>query len=70
MTTGAYQPFGLLRGKTAVITGAGQGIGRDIARLFVAEGARVLVSDISGAQDDTAGELGEAAVSGHCDVSR
>ena len=36
----------------------------------MAEGARVLVSDISGAQDDTAGELGEAAVSSHCDVSR
>jgi len=70
MTTGGYQPFGLLRGKTAVITGAGQGIGRDIARLFVSEGARVLVSDISGAQDDTAGELGKAAVSSHCDVSR
>ena len=70
MTTQAYQPFGLLKGKTAVITGAGQGIGRDIARMFVAEGARVLVSDISGAQDDTAGELGEAALSCHCDVSR
>jgi NAD(P)-dependent dehydrogenase (short-subunit alcohol dehydrogenase family) len=70
MTTGVYQPFGLLKGKTAVITGAGQGIGRDIAKMFVAEGARVLVSDISGAQDDTAGELGEAALSCHCDVSR
>lgn len=62
--------YGLLEGKTAVITGAGQGIGRDVARLFVAEGARVLVSDISGAQDDTAAELGEAALSFHCDVSR
>lgn len=70
MTLQGYQPFGLLKGKTAVITGAGQGIGRDIARLFVAEGARVLVSDISGAQDETASELGKAAISTCCDVSR
>ncbi|MGE3690004.1 MAG: SDR family NAD(P)-dependent oxidoreductase [Novosphingobium sp.] len=70
MTTGDYQPFGLLKGKAAVITGAGQGIGRDIARLFVAEGAKVLVSDISGAENQTAAELGEAALAIHCDVSR
>lgn len=69
MTEASYQPFGLLKGKTAVITGAGQGIGRDIARLFVAEGARVLVSDISGAQEETAAELGEAAIACHADVS-
>jgi NAD(P)-dependent dehydrogenase (short-subunit alcohol dehydrogenase family) len=70
MTTANYQPFGLLKGKAAVVTGAGQGIGRDIARLFVAEGARVLVSDITGAEAATAAELGDAASSIHCDVSR
>ncbi len=35
----------LLAGRTAVITGAGRGIGRSAAVLFAAEGARVVVSD-------------------------
>src|SRR5438477_12301123 len=35
-----------LAGKTAVITGAGMGIGREAARLFAREGARVVVADI------------------------
>ncbi|MFC0863199.1 SDR family NAD(P)-dependent oxidoreductase [Sphaerimonospora cavernae] len=35
-----------LRGKVAVITGAGRGIGRASAVLFAAEGASVVVSDI------------------------
>lgn len=39
-------PQGLLHGQTAIVTGAGQGIGAEIARLFVNEGARVIVSDI------------------------
>ena len=35
-----------LRDKTALITGAGMGIGREAARLFAREGARVIVADI------------------------
>lgn len=35
-----------LRGKTALVTAAGQGIGRATARYFAAEGARVIATDI------------------------
>ena len=35
-----------LEGKSAVITGAGQGIGAAIARLFAAEGARLVLADM------------------------
>ena len=35
-----------LAGKTALITGAGMGIGREAARLFAGESARVVVADI------------------------
>ena len=35
-----------LQGKTAVVTAAGQGIGRAIAEAFVAEGALVYATDL------------------------
>ena len=37
----------LLEGKTAIITGAGSGIGRAAARRFVQEGANVAIADIN-----------------------
>ncbi len=36
-----------LKGKLALVTAAGQGIGRAIAQAFIAEGARVVATDVS-----------------------
>ena len=41
----AEMPF-TLDGKTALVTGAGRGIGRAIARRLVAAGARVMINDL------------------------
>lgn len=38
----------MLNGKTAIITGGGQGIGLAVAKKFLALGARVLVADVDG----------------------
>lgn len=62
--------MGLLDGKVAFITGAGSGMAKASARIFVREGAKVVAADISGAEKDTAAELGEAVVPVHCDVTR
>jgi len=45
---------GLLQGKTAIITGAGRGIGRAAAELFAAQGANVVLSDIDPAPAEEA----------------
>src|SRR3954451_9843109 len=62
--------MGELDGKVAVITGAGSGMARASARVFVREGARVLGADISGREKETADELGDAFVPFHGDVSQ
>jgi len=40
-----------LEGKVVIVTGAGRGIGRDIALLMGAEGAKVIVNDLGGGPD-------------------
>jgi 3-oxoacyl-[acyl-carrier protein] reductase len=63
----------LLKDRTAVITGAAQGIGFAIAKLFLAEGARVVIGDIDKqSASDAATRLGAAdvAVGVRCDVTR
>lgn len=61
----------LLVGRTAVITGGAQGLGRAVAERFVAEGARVVIGDVDlSAAETTAAELGEGtAVAVRCDVT-
>lgn len=51
---------GRLEGKVAIVTGAGSGIGRATAKLFAAEGAKVIAADLDNA-DETAIEIGTAA---------
>ncbi len=43
--------MGSLDGRVAIITGAGRGIGREHALYFAAEGAKVVVNDLGGAND-------------------
>lgn len=60
-----------LDGKTAVITGAGGGIGQALARAFAAEGVRVVLLDRTEERTRAlADELGNGASVLSCDLSR
>ncbi len=59
-----------LEGQTAIITGGASGIGAATVRLFVEEGARVLIADTQiDRGEDLAHQLGEAAAFRHVDVT-
>ncbi|HEY6024081.1 MAG TPA: SDR family oxidoreductase [Pseudolabrys sp.] len=51
---------GIVAGKTAIVTGAGRGIGRGIAMLLAKEGARVVVCDIGASLQGEGVDVGPA----------
>ncbi len=53
--------LGRLRGKSALVTGAANGIGRATALIFAAEGARLVVNDVDAARLDALRATIEAA---------
>lgn len=52
-----------LKGKVAIVTGSARGMGESHARIFIAEGAKVILTDLSeSAGQALAAELGENAI--------
>ncbi|HEX7667136.1 MAG TPA: SDR family NAD(P)-dependent oxidoreductase [Polyangiaceae bacterium] len=52
--------MGILDGKVAIITGAGNGLGRSHALLFAKEGAKVVVNDLGGPRDGSGSDASAA----------
>ena len=51
---------GICEGRVVVITGAGRGIGREHARAFAREGAKVVINDLGGSVDGAGNDEGPA----------
>jgi 3alpha(or 20beta)-hydroxysteroid dehydrogenase len=60
---------GGLDGKIAIVTGAAGGLGEAQARMFVAQGAKVVMTDVQESGAGIAAELGNAAVFLRHDIS-
>ena len=61
--------MGSLEGKVAVITGAGSGMGKASVKVFAREGAYIVAADVSGAEKQTADEVGGSVLPLRCDVT-
>ena len=56
-----------LKDKIAIITGAGRGIGRDIALAYAQEGAHVVIAEVDPATAKaTADEISKSGPKSHC----
>jgi NAD(P)-dependent dehydrogenase (short-subunit alcohol dehydrogenase family) len=63
---------GIVEGRVAIVTGAGQGLGRAHARALAAAGAKVVVNDVGPAAEEVAAEIeaeGGAALACVADVA-
>lgn len=62
--------MGRLEDKVAIISGGARGMGASHARAFVAEGAKVVITDVLDSEGEAlAEELGDSAVYRHLDVT-
>ena len=59
-----------LKGKVAIVTGAGSGIGEATARLMAREGASVVVADINGTAAKRVADELSSAIAAEVDVSK
>ena len=63
--------MGRIDGKIAVVTGGASGIGEGTVRLFVQEGAKVVIADVQDKRgEQLAEELGQSASYWHTDVAQ